>query len=86
MLINNKSLNKIKSTLKKGVLNNKEYTLKPIKSPIKLNQNESPNDIPDDIKNNIIEKLKNKKWNIYPEFIPAELYKKIAKYFAAKHH
>ncbi len=84
MLINNKSLNKIKSTLKKGVLNNKEYTLKPIKSPIKLNQNESPNDIPDDIKNNIIEKLKNKKWNIYPEFIPAELYKKIAKYYKVK--
>lgn len=84
MLINNKSFNKIKIALKKGVLNNKEYTLKTINSPIKLNQNESPNDIPGNIKNIIIDKLKNKKWNIYPEFIPEELYKKIAKYYKLK--
>lgn len=77
-------LNKINQTLKKGVLNNKKYTLKPIDCPIKLNQNESPYDIPENIKQKIIDKLKKNKWNIYPDFTPENLYKKTAKYFKVK--
>ncbi len=77
-------LNKIKQTLKKGVLDNKKYTLKPINCPIKLNQNESPYNIPENIRNIIINKLKTKEWNIYPDFTPESLYKKVAKYLKIK--
>lgn len=70
---------KLSSTLKKGVLNNKAYTLNPIDCPIKLNQNESPFDLPEKLKEKIIVKLKNKKWNIYPDFVPENLYEKVAK-------
>ncbi|OHD25383.1 MAG: histidinol-phosphate transaminase [Spirochaetes bacterium GWD1_27_9] len=72
---------KVTSTLKEGVLKNKAYTLKPIDCPIKLNQNESPFDIPLYLKEKILQKLKNTKWNIYPEFVPDDLYTKIANYF-----
>jgi histidinol-phosphate aminotransferase len=75
---------KIIQTLKQGVLKNKKYSLKPIECPIKLNQNESPYDIPGKIKNKIIDKIKNKKWNIYPDFTPEDLYKKAAKYLKVK--
>ena len=37
---------KIICTIKKGVLNNKEYSLKSTNCQIKLNQNESPFDLP----------------------------------------
>jgi len=72
---------KLNNTLKEGVLKNKAYTLKPNETPIKLNQNESPYDIPDKIKDKILKRLKRTKWNIYPDFVPDELYQKIADYF-----
>jgi histidinol-phosphate aminotransferase len=72
---------KVEATLKEGVKNNKAYTLKPIETPIKLNQNESPFDIPDTIKDKILSKLKEARWNIYPDFVPDELYQKIASFY-----
>ncbi len=72
---------KIEYTLKKGVLKNKAYTLKPIDCPIKLNQNESPFDLLEDIKKEILERLLKTKWNIYPDFTPQTLYKKVADYY-----
>lgn len=72
---------KVRSVLKKGVLENKHYTLKPIDANIKLNQNESPFDLPEIIKDEILSRLKQKKWNIYPDFVPTALYKKIANYY-----
>ncbi|HOV14576.1 MAG TPA: histidinol-phosphate transaminase [Spirochaetota bacterium] len=72
---------KINFTLKEGVQKNKAYTLKPIDCPIKLNQNESPFDVPDFLKEKILTKLRKTKWNIYPDFIPDELYTKVASYF-----
>ncbi len=71
----------IEFTFKQGVINNREYTLKPIDSPIKLNQNESPFDLPNIIKKKIIKTLTSGKWNIYPEFIPEKLLEKIASYY-----
>lgn len=73
----NDFINKI---IKKGVINNKEYTLTPIETPIKLNQNESPFDIPLDMKKRILDKMLVSKWNIYPDFIPDSLYSKMAAY------
>jgi len=80
--INN--ISNINAALKKGVLNNKKYTLNPIDCKIKINQNESPFDLPKSIKRNVLNKIKNKKWNIYPDFIPEKLYKKIADSFNVK--
>ena len=74
------SSNKIQNTLKKGVLNNKAYTLIPIDCDIKINQNESPFDVPGELKEEIIERLKDKKWNVYPDFTPQDLYDKMAAY------
>ncbi|HOJ65114.1 MAG TPA: histidinol-phosphate transaminase [Spirochaetota bacterium] len=74
-------MDKIYKTIKKGVLNNKAYTLKPINCPIKLNQNESPFDVPDQIKKDILDRLFKTKWNIYPDFTPQLLYKKVASYY-----
>lgn len=73
--------NNIQNTIKKGVLRNKAYTLKPIDCPIKLNQNESPFDLPEKIKKEILDKLSKTKWNIYPDFTPQSLYKKVADYY-----
>jgi histidinol-phosphate aminotransferase len=72
---------KIFNTLKKGVLNNIPYTLKPIECRIKLNQNESPFDIPEFLKKKIISRLDKSSWNIYPDFIPDDLYTKVSGYF-----
>jgi len=73
--------NKISATLKEGVLKNKPYTLAPENTPVKLNQNESPFDIPAGIKDRILKKMKKTRWNIYPDFIPGELYEKIASFY-----
>lgn len=73
--------NRIRATLKEGVLRNKPYTLAPEDTPIKLNQNESPFDIPENIKDKILKKLKDERWNIYPEFVPESLYQKIASWY-----
>lgn len=75
---------KINATLKKGVLNNKKYTLKALDAPIKLNQNESPYDLPKQVKNKILKKMQDIKWNIYPDFIPEKLYKNVAGFYNLK--
>lgn len=72
---------KILRTLKKGVLKNKKYTLKPIECPIKLNQNESSFDLPKPLKTKIIKSLERQKWNIYPDFTPIETYRTVARYY-----
>lgn len=76
--------NKITSTIKQGVLNNDKYTLNPVECPIKLNQNESPFDIAPELKEKIIKKVNDTKWNIYPDFIPESIYKKVAKSYGVK--
>jgi len=75
-----KSKEKFTASLKQGVLKNKAYTLKPIETGIKLNQNESPFDLPVNIKEKILDRLRKKNWSIYPDFTPEDLYKKVAKY------
>jgi histidinol-phosphate aminotransferase len=75
---------KILKTLKNGVLKNKKYTLTPVDCKIKLNQNESPFDLPSEFKQKITDKLMNSKWNIYPDFIPDDIYEKIAAFYGYK--
>ncbi len=76
-----KNNTKVNLTLKEGVLRNKPYTLVLEDTPIKLNQNESPFDIPEKIKDKILKKLKETRWNIYPDFTPEVLYEKIASFY-----
>ncbi len=73
-----------RSSLKQGVLKNRAYTLKPVETKFKLNQNESPFDLPEKIKEKVLERLRNRKWNIYPDFTPEDLYEKVAKYLKVK--
>lgn len=76
-----KTNSKVLRTLKKGVLKNKKYTLKPIECPLKLNQNESPFDLPQSLRSKVLKKLAGQGWNIYPDFTPSEIYKKVARYY-----
>lgn len=73
-------MNAIQDTIKIGVLNNEEYTLHPIECSVKINQNESPYDLPANLKEETVKRLLEKKWNVYPDFIPESLYNKVAKY------
>jgi len=73
-----------RSSLKQGVLKNRAYTLKPVETKFKLNQNESPFDLPEKIKEKVLERLRYRKWNIYPDFTPEDLYEKVAKYLKVK--
>jgi len=75
---------KILNTIKKGVIENKKYTLNPIDCPIKLNQNESSYDLPLELKTKITDRLLNSNWNIYPEFVPEWLYEKVSSYYSLK--
>lgn len=74
-------MNKAELTIKEGVFRNKEYTLKALDAPIKLNQNESPFDLPGELKKKILDRVEKSNWNIYPDFIPDELYGKAAAYY-----
>ena len=77
-------MEKILNTIKKGVIENKKYTLNPIDCPIKLNQNESSYDLPLELKTKITDRLLNSNWNIYPEFVPEWLYEKVSSYYSLK--
>jgi histidinol-phosphate aminotransferase len=65
-------------TIKRGVQENRAYTLKPLDVPVKLNQNESPFDFPPELKKVVLQRLESLHWNIYPPFVPDELYAKAA--------
>jgi len=58
----------------------KKYHLEPEIVDVKLNQNENPYDIPQEIKDDIIEFVKKRPFNRYPNFIPEELKKKLSEY------
>jgi histidinol-phosphate aminotransferase len=44
------------------------YTLELRDSDVKLNQNESPYDLPAELKDEVLERVRNRGWNIYPDF------------------
>lgn len=49
------------------------YTLKATESRVKLNQNESPFDLPEAMKTRVLERVKARAWNRYPDFHPADI-------------
>ncbi len=62
-----------------GLRAERGYTLVEEEAGIKLNQNESPWDIPDDIKDRILRAMRDLPWNRYPQRLPEELRRRIAR-------
>jgi histidinol-phosphate aminotransferase len=49
------------------------YTLELREADIKLNQNESPYDVPPELKRQVLERMAERPWNLYPDFESATL-------------
>ncbi len=58
----------------------KAYTLDPIETPIKINQNENPFGMPVEIKEEVLRRASAHDWARYPDFVPTRLYEKLAAY------
>lgn len=54
------------------------YTLDPIETPIKINQNENPFDMPEPIKREVEARLRDRAWSRYPDFVPSHLLERLA--------
>jgi histidinol-phosphate aminotransferase len=59
--------------IKSAVRSQPAYTLTPLASRRKLNQNENPYDVPPELKRAILERVAAEPWNRYPEFVPEGL-------------
>ena len=67
-----------RSKIKPAVRALKAYTLDPIETPIKLNQNENPFDMPAEIKREVEQRLRGREWSRYPDFVPTRLLEALA--------
>ena len=56
------------------------YTLAPDRGKIKINQNENPWDAPERIKRETLRRLQDRAWSRYPDFVPAGLLEKLARF------
>ncbi len=65
-------------TIKPSVRALSAYTLDPIVTPIKLNQNENPFEMPEAIKREVAERLAGREWSRYPDFVPTGLLGRLA--------
>jgi histidinol-phosphate aminotransferase len=58
----------------------KAYTLKPDRGAVKLNQNENPWGLPDAVRRETLRRMESRQWARYPDFIPASLHEKLARF------
>ncbi len=56
------------------------YTLSPHRASVKINQNENPWDAPARIREETERRLATRKWSRYPDFVPAALHGRLAKF------
>ena len=56
------------------------YSLSPDRASVKINQNENPWDAPARIKEETQRRLETRKWSRYPDFLPASLHERLAKF------
>ncbi|HEX7176408.1 MAG TPA: histidinol-phosphate transaminase [Pyrinomonadaceae bacterium] len=54
------------------------YALSPERARVKLNQNENPWDAADAIKRETLERVRERAWSRYPDFVPAALHERLA--------
>src|SRR5262249_20258231 len=52
----------------------------PYRASIKINQNENPFDMPETIKREVEERLRNRAWSRYPDFVPTQLLEALARH------
>lgn len=67
-------------SIKDSVLALRPYTLSPHRASVKLNQNENPWDAPAEIKQETLNRIKNRAWSRYPDFIPQHLHERLAEF------
>ncbi len=66
--------------IKSRVRELRAYTLTPERGAIKINQNENPWDAPARIKEETARQLSERAWSRYPDFVPASLHEKLARF------
>lgn len=66
------------SRIKPVVRSLSAYTLDPIETPIKINQNENPFDLPEQIKREVEARIRSRAWSRYPDFVPSSLLERLA--------
>jgi histidinol-phosphate aminotransferase len=66
--------------VKAGVRELSPYTLRHWAADVKLDQNENPYELPASLKREIAERVLNRPWGRYPEFVPTALTKKLAEF------
>src|ERR671910_672898 len=68
------------NSIKPAVRALRAYTLSPHRASVKLNQNENPWDAPVRIKEEVLRRFAARKWSRYPDFVPASLHERLAKF------
>ena len=56
------------------------YTLKHFDAEVKLDQNENPYELPADLKDEVVQRVLQRPWGRYPEFVPAAMIHTLAKF------
>ena len=56
------------------------YTLSPDRASVKINQNENPWDAPAAIRRETFNRLRERAWSRYPDFVPTSLHERLAKF------
>lgn len=73
-------LNDLLNTIKPAVRALRPYALRADRAPIKLNQNENPWDAPTEVKRETLRRIATRSWSRYPDFVPAQLHKRLAEH------
>ena len=68
------------NSIKDSVLALRPYTLAPHRATVKLNQNENPWDAPAQIKQETLNRMKDRAWSRYPDFMPQRLHERLAEF------
>ncbi|MET0648394.1 MAG: histidinol-phosphate transaminase [Pyrinomonadaceae bacterium] len=58
----------------------KAYTLKPDRGAVKLNQNENPWGAPEAVRRETLRRMERRAWGRYPDFVPASLHERLARF------
>ena len=66
------------NSIKDSVLGLRPYTLAPHRASVKLNQNENPWDAPEEIMHETLNRIKDRAWSRYPDFLPQRLHERLA--------
>src|SRR5215467_3472801 len=56
------------------------YTLKHFDAEVKLDQNENPYELPADLKRDIMDRILQRPWGRYPEFVPGAMIRTLARF------